>query len=65
MAGKDILIVASGNSLRAIVKYIERVSDDGVSKLEFPFGAVIIYDIDAEGHIIGKESRQVESKVNA
>jgi len=64
-AGKDILVVAHGNSLRAIVKYIENVSDEAIVKLEFPFGAVFIYDIDAEGHMIHKEVRQIESKVNA
>ena len=65
LAGKDILVVAHGNSLRAIVKYIENVSDEGIVKLEFPFGAVFIYDIDIEGYMIHKEIRQVESKVNA
>ena len=65
MAGRDILVVAHGNSLRAIVKYIERISDEDIASLEFPFGAIFIYDIDAEGHMVHKEIRQVESKVNA
>jgi len=64
-AGKDILVVAHGNSLRSLVKYIENVSDEAIVKLEFPFGGVFIYDIDADGHMVHKEIRQVESKVNA
>lgn len=65
LSGKDILVVAHGNSLRAMVKYIENISDEGIVKLEFPFGGIFIYDIDAEGHMTNKEIRQVESKVNA
>ena len=64
-AGKNVLVVAHGNSLRAAVKYIERIPDEGVSSLEIPFGAIIIYDIDAEGHMVHKEARQCESKVDA
>ncbi len=64
-AGKDILVVAHGNSLRAIVKYIESISAEAIVKLEFPFGGIFIYDIDADGHMVHKEVRQVESKVNA
>jgi 2,3-bisphosphoglycerate-dependent phosphoglycerate mutase len=64
-SGKDVLIVTSGNSLRTIIKYIERVSDSGIADVEMPFGAIIIYDLDGDGHVLKKESRYVESKVNA
>ena len=36
--GKNILVVASHNSLRAIVKYIENIPDDKIVDLELPFG---------------------------
>lgn len=42
--GKDILVVASHNSLRAIVKYIENIPDDEIANLELPFGALVKYD---------------------
>ena len=42
--GKDVLVVASHNSLRAIVKYLENISDDKISELELPFGALVKYD---------------------
>jgi 2,3-bisphosphoglycerate-dependent phosphoglycerate mutase len=63
--GKNVLIVAHGNSLRAIVKYIEQISDKGIADVEIPFGAVIIYDLDANGHMIHKEVRQTASQVPA
>ena len=58
-------IDAALDSLRAAVKYIERIPDEGIVTLEVPFGAIIIYDIDAEGHMVHKEVRQCESTVNA
>ena len=41
---KDVLIVASHNSLRAIVKYVENVPDDKISEVELPFGALVKYN---------------------
>jgi len=42
--GKNVLVVASHNSLRAIVKYIENISDEKIIDLELPFGALIKYE---------------------
>jgi 2,3-bisphosphoglycerate-dependent phosphoglycerate mutase len=63
--GKNVLIVAHGNSLRTIVKYIEKISDTAIADVEVPFGAILIYDLDADGHMIGKDVRQVASSVPA
>ena len=63
--GKNVLVVAHGNSLRAIVKYIENISEAGIESVEFPFGGIFIYDLDQEGHMINKETRQVESSIAA
>lgn len=41
---KNILVVASHNSLRAIVKYVENISDEDIIELELPFGALIKYN---------------------
>jgi 2,3-bisphosphoglycerate-dependent phosphoglycerate mutase len=62
-AGKNVLLVAHGNSLRAIVKYLEGVSDQDIENLEIPFGAVTIYDVDQNGHILHKEVRRTDSNV--
>jgi len=43
--GKNVLLVASHNSLRAIVKYIENISDEDIIDLELPFGALIKYNL--------------------
>jgi 2,3-bisphosphoglycerate-dependent phosphoglycerate mutase len=63
--GKNILVVTSGNSLRTIIKYIEHISDAGIADVEMPFGAIIIYDLDGDGHLVHKEIRQVPSDVPA
>ena len=63
--GKNILVVAHGNSLRALIKYIENISDEGISDVEAPFGTILIYDIDDTGHMVSKEIRETKSNVNA
>lgn len=63
--GKNTLVVAHGNSLRAIIKYIESISDEEVEHLEIPFGTVLVYDIDDTGHMINKEVREISSEVPA
>ena len=62
---KNILVVAHGNSLRALLKYIENISDDGIEDVEIPFGAIIIYNVDENGHMLNKEIRKTESQVPA
>ncbi len=64
-SGKNVLVVAHGNSLRALVKYIEKISDEGIEGVEFPFGAVVIYDVDNEGYMTKKEVRETKSEVPA
>ncbi|MFO0882034.1 MAG: 2,3-bisphosphoglycerate-dependent phosphoglycerate mutase [Candidatus Saccharimonadales bacterium] len=61
MAGKNILIVAHGNSLRALMKYIESISDEDIEKLEMPFGELIEYEVDIDGLKVSKESTHIDS----
>lgn len=65
LQGKNILVVAHGNSLRAIIKYIEGISDEGIASVEVPFGGIAIYDLDSEGRMAKKELRQTDSQVPA
>ena len=44
--GKNVLIVASHNSLRALIKHIEKISDQDIIDIEVPFAGLIIYDLD-------------------
>lgn len=46
-AGKTVLIVAHGNSLRALVKHLDGMSDDEVVGLNIPTGVPLRYDLDA------------------
>jgi 2,3-bisphosphoglycerate-dependent phosphoglycerate mutase len=63
--GEVVLVVAHGNSCRALMKYIENISDEGIKNVEMPFGAIYIYDLDNDGHVLKKEVRQVQSNVHA
>lgn len=53
--GKNILISAHGNSLRALVKYLENLSDGDISNLEIATGEIYIYKVDSEGKIASKQ----------
>jgi len=53
--GKNVLIVAHGNSIRSLIKYIENISNEDISKVEMNFGDVIIYNLDNEGHFLNKQ----------
>ncbi len=44
--GKRVIIVAHGNSLRALVKYLDNVSDEEIVKLNIPTGMPLIYELD-------------------
>ncbi len=48
--GRNVLVVASHNSLRAIIKYIENISDDKFSEIELPFGALVKYEFDGKNY---------------
>jgi len=63
--GKNVLMVSHGNAIRALMKYIEKIPDEEVKHIEMLFGAIVIYDLDADGYMIHKETKKVESKVNA
>ncbi len=50
----NILIVAHGNSLRALIKYIENISDENISNIDIPTGKPLIYEFKNE-KIINKK----------
>lgn len=58
--GKNVLVVAHGNSLRTILKYIESISDEAIADVEMPFEAVLVYTLSDEGRMVSKEIRTVE-----
>lgn len=46
--GKTVFVAAHGNSIRAIVKYIEGIEDDVIPTLEIPTGTPLVYELDAD-----------------
>jgi 2,3-bisphosphoglycerate-dependent phosphoglycerate mutase len=45
-AGKTVLVTAHGNSLRALVKHLDGISDDDISELNIPTGIPLVYELD-------------------
>ena len=46
-AGRRVIIAAHGNSLRALVKYLDQVSDQDIVELNIPTGIPLVYELDA------------------
>ncbi len=53
-AGKRVLVVAHGNSLRALVKHLSGISDANIVHEEIPTGKPMVYDLDADLKAIGR-----------
>jgi 2,3-bisphosphoglycerate-dependent phosphoglycerate mutase len=47
-AGRTVLVAAHGNSLRALIKHLEGISDDDITGLEIPTGVPIVYELDRD-----------------
>lgn len=45
-AGRRVLLVAHGNSIRALVKYLDNISDNEITELNIPTGIPLIYELD-------------------
>jgi len=54
-SGQNVLIVAHGNSLRALIKYLENISNKDVSKLEIEVGEVDLFEVDQNGKVLSKK----------
>jgi len=53
-AGQHVLVVAHGNSLRALIKQLDGISDSDIVGLELPTGAPITYSFDAQLRKLGR-----------
>jgi 2,3-bisphosphoglycerate-dependent phosphoglycerate mutase len=47
-AGKNVLVVAHGNSLRAVVKMLDNVSEAAITELNIPTGVPLVYELDEQ-----------------
>ena len=45
-AGRTVLVTAHGNSLRALVKHLDGISDDAIAELNIPTGIPLVYELD-------------------
>lgn len=53
-AGKRVLVVSHNNSLRALVKYLDNLSDAEISSINIPTGVPLVYEFDAAFRVKGK-----------
>ena len=47
-SGKRVIIAAHGNSLRALVKYLDNISDDAIAGMNIPTGMPLVYELDEQ-----------------
>lgn len=68
-AGKKVIISAHGNSLRALVKYLDNVSDEEIPSLNIPTGVPLVYDLNEEmrpiKHFYLGDQEAVEAAIKA
>ena len=58
--GKTILVAAHGNSLRALVKHLDGISDDDIAGLNIPTGIPLLYELDEDFKPITKGGRYLD-----
>jgi 2,3-bisphosphoglycerate-dependent phosphoglycerate mutase len=67
--GKRVIIAAHGNSLRALVKYLDNISDEEISELNIPTGVPLIYELDEDlkpiKHYYLGDQDAVQNAINA
>ena len=68
-AGKKVLIAAHGNSLRALVKYLDNISDEDIAGLNIPTGVPLVYELDEDlkpiKHYYLGDQEKIAAKINA
>ena len=54
-SGKNVLIAAHGNSLRALVKMLDAVPEDEITQFNIPTGIPLVYELDADLQPLSRE----------
>lgn len=66
--GKKIIIAAHGNSLRALVKKLDNISDEEISSLNIPTGRPLVYEFDDQMNVLDKyylgDQEAIEKEIN-
>lgn len=67
--GKRVLIAAHGNSLRALVKYFDNMTDDEIMGVNIPTGVPLVYEFDDDFNVVSKvylgDQAELEAKMDA
>lgn len=67
--GKRVIITAHGNSLRALVKYFEQISDDDIINVNIPTGVPLVYEFDDNFNVVDHyylgDQEAIQAKMNA
>ncbi len=68
-SGKKVIIAAHGNSLRALVKYLDNVPDETIVGLNIPTGVPLVYELDDDlkplNHYYLGDQSEIEKKIAA
>jgi 2,3-bisphosphoglycerate-dependent phosphoglycerate mutase len=64
-AGKKVLIAAHGNSLRALVKYLDDIDEQTIVELNIPTGIPLVYELDADFKPVAKGGRYLDADAAA
>ncbi|GAB2639022.1 phosphoglyceromutase [Nocardioides ginkgobilobae] len=64
-AGKTVLVAAHGNSLRAIVKHLDGISDEDIAGLNIPTGMPLVYELDDSFAPVTKGGRYLDPEAAA
>lgn len=59
-SGENILLVAHGNSIRALMKHLEDIHESKIADVEMGFGEVLFYHITPEGKLHKKEVKKID-----
>jgi 2,3-bisphosphoglycerate-dependent phosphoglycerate mutase len=58
--GRDVLVVAHGNSNRSIVMQLDGLDEDAVTRLELATGVPLVYELDTDGTVVSKRVLDLE-----
>ena len=64
-AGKVVMIAAHGNSLRALVKHLDGISDADIAGLNIPTGIPLLYELDEDFQPVTKGGRYLDPEAAA
>lgn len=53
-SGKRVLVCAHGNSIRALIKHIDCISDEGIEDVEMPTGVPMVYELDGRNRPVNR-----------